>query len=389
MRVVYYYPFGYPFPVRSGADRVACNHLAYFHARGWQVDCLFGEMSHKSATASEFQAAFPWVSSATTLPIPWAGAKSLSVQLGHHDRLRQHPTVRRLFAEPHDYFVTNYAFTAPLALDARPSRLRLLETHDLLSDSFTAEEQREAKQSGPWSAHRRFLFDVEMDLYRAFDRVLMLSPEEYARIAPFQPSRAVPVPQCVPDPGTPAMPDRDRVYDLLFVGSDHAPNRLGLEWFLRRIYLPHLRPHGVTACVVGSVCGGVLVSPDRQLTLRHRVDGPLDAVYRQAKLVVVPLFEGSGMSIKTIEALAAGSAVVATPIGARGLPRGDEAVIQLAMKDDSTATADAILGLLAAPSKLAGLRAAARACYERHFHQKRYYEALDRAFGVGLAAAAA
>ena len=51
------------------------------------------------------------------------------------------------------------------------------------------------------------------------------------------------------------------------------------------------------------------------MTKLPKVDGPLNDIYRRSKLVIVPLFEGTGMSIKSIESLAMGCPTVTSPVG--------------------------------------------------------------------------
>ena len=143
----------------------------------------------------------------------------------------------------------------------------------------------------------------------------------------------------------------------------YAPNTIGLDWFYRRVYVPYLLREGVRMTVVGSVCEHVSFPEGHRVTKIPKVDGPLIDVYRRAKLVIVPLFEGTGMSIKTIESLAMGSVLVTTPVGARGLPSATEAVVQLDIPADPKGAAKSILALLAAPERRRALRMQARDAY--------------------------
>ena len=112
------------------------------------------------------------------------------------------------------------------------------------------------------------------------------------------------------------------------------------------------------------------------------MDGPLIDVYRRSKLVIVPLFEGTGVSIKAIESLAMGCAMVTTPVGARGLPPKTDAMVQLDISADPSGAAEVILDLLASPQRRRGLRCAARALYEQHYHPIGYRENMDRGASV-------
>ena len=75
----------------------------------------------------------------------------------------------------------------------------------------------------------------------------------------------------------------------------------------------------------------------------------LDREYARAAVVISPLTVGSGLKIKLIEAMAAGKAIVATPVTLQGLEgRADDALI---CTDTPALFGQAILDLLGAPAR--------------------------------------
>jgi len=144
-------------------------------------------------------------------------------------------------------------------------------------------------------------------------------------------------------------PGRDR--SILFVGSDTAPNTRGLCWFLVTIW-PTVRTEvpDATLRVVGSVCATVTPVPDGVLLLGAVRD--LDAIYREAAVVISPLLVGSGPNVRLIEALGHGKAVVATGVTVRGMTEDVRGVVAIA--DEPADFAAAVIGLL----RVDGLRAA-------------------------------
>ena len=104
---------------------------------------------------------------------------------------------------------------------------------------------------------------------------------------------------------------------LLFVGSATPPNRDAMRWFLAEIW-PELRARHprLTLRVAGHVSG--TLSPAPGVELLGRVED-LAALYRAAEIVVSPLLAGSGLKIKLVEALAAGKAIVASPVTLQGV----------------------------------------------------------------------
>ena len=107
--------------------------------------------------------------------------------------------------------------------------------------------------------------------------------------------------------------------------------------------LPRVRDKvpGVELALVGSICEHV---DDTIGLTKLGTVSDLRPAYASAALVVNPLRIGTGLKIKTIEALGHGKSLVTTPIGAEGLETGDGAAFLIA--ETATEFADAIIGLL-------------------------------------------
>lgn len=107
-------------------------------------------------------------------------------------------------------------------------------------------------------------------------------------------------------------------FNLLFVGTaSYQPYERGLAWFVREV-LPRVREQAPAVFrVVGSPPARPVTSPGVEYV--GRVPS-VSSFYEQADAVVVPVFHGSGTRLKVVEAMAYGRPVVATPLGAEGLP---------------------------------------------------------------------
>lgn len=149
---------------------------------------------------------------------------------------------------------------------------------------------------------------------------------------------------------------------LLFLGSQHAPN---IEAALYLSELAKALPD-CDMVVAGAVSAFVPapVAP-ANLTLL----GPFDAARKQAlfesaDLFLNPVVEGSGTSLKAIEALAAALPMVSTPEGARGLglEPGKHALLC-----ERTAFPEAIRSLLGDPARLSALAEAGAAFVRERF----------------------
>jgi glycosyltransferase involved in cell wall biosynthesis len=129
---------------------------------------------------------------------------------------------------------------------------------------------------------------------------------------------------------------------ILFVGSINTINVHGLEWFLKQVFprIQKRRPD-VELALAGAV-GGQRTWPIGTLVLGPQQS--LAAVYADATLVINPVQFGTGLAIKTVEALSYGKPVVATLAGARGLDIDFHGALSLAENPD--AFAEQVLELL-------------------------------------------
>lgn len=105
--------------------------------------------------------------------------------------------------------------------------------------------------------------------------------------------------------------------NVLFVGSNNDPNREALHYFLNNIWgKVHNKVPDAQFMIAGDVSNSVKESPD-YIKVGYVED--LADIYKEARVVVNPMLSGTGLPIKTIEAMAYGKPVVATASGARGL----------------------------------------------------------------------
>lgn len=136
---------------------------------------------------------------------------------------------------------------------------------------------------------------------------------------------------------------------LLYVGTVHyPPNLLGLRWFLKECW-PLIRERFPAAHfdVVGR--GGEALLPVPNGVQVHRYVDDLDGYYGEAAAFVVPLFSGSGIRLKILDALNHGVPVVSTRAGYAGLEvtEGEE----LLVADDAPGFAAHVCRLLEHPAE--------------------------------------
>ena len=135
-------------------------------------------------------------------------------------------------------------------------------------------------------------------------------------------------------------PGREQAHEaVLFVGGfGHRPNRVGLEWFVERVW--PLLAGEARRIVVGSNCPAEL---EEQLRVTEGVqfegsvsDGRLAELYASTRLSLAPLPYGAGLKGKVVEALSWGHRVIGSAYAFEGLEQEPCAAPALARRCCST-----------------------------------------------------
>ncbi len=140
--------------------------------------------------------------------------------------------------------------------------------------------------------------------------------------------------------------ENNTVHDIGFIGSmDWKPNVEGVEWFVKEVLplinneLPDAKLH-----VAGRNSSSSLTSINKpNVKIHGEVDDAIEFM-QDAKLMIVPLFSGSGTRVKILEAMALRKSIVTTSIGLEGIEAKNEE--HLLVANDSSAFANAIIRLL-------------------------------------------
>jgi glycosyltransferase involved in cell wall biosynthesis len=140
------------------------------------------------------------------------------------------------------------------------------------------------------------------------------------------------------------------LYDLVFVGSmDWMPNVDGIRWFLAHVFplIRQVKPDCKLAIVGRNPSQALLdEAKDLYITVTGTVSDVRPFLWQSA-LSIVPLRVGGGTRLKIFEAMAAGTPVVSTAIGAEGLPVRHGETIRIA--DTAQQFATDCLDFLAKP----------------------------------------
>ena len=237
-----------------------------------------------------------------------------------------------------DAVLVEYCFLSKALLAVPEGVRRLLDTHD----SFADRHQRylQAGMQPQWfSCSPR---DERRALDRA-DTVIAIQEEEAAGFARVTDSQVITVGHLVEIVAQPG--DYPTNNTILTLASDNPINRESTRWFIDQV-LPRIREHQQDAqlIVAGGVCNKL--QPQSGVSLLGRVDD-LASLYGSAQVVINPMLAGTGLKIKSIEALGFGKALVSSIAGAEGLTDGSGSAFKVAA--DANAFAEEVINLLANP----------------------------------------
>jgi len=136
----------------------------------------------------------------------------------------------------------------------------------------------------------------------------------------------------------------NKEFDVGIIGSwAWKANEEGLRWFLQSVY-PHLLAH-LSIHVAGRGAEWLI---EKYPNIHYRGFVPdAQEFMAQAKVVAIPTLSGGGIQIKTLDAIASGSAIVATPLALRGISEPPKTV-QMAQQPEDFA--NLLVSAVASPS---------------------------------------
>lgn len=244
-----------------------------------------------------------------------------------------------------------------------PARRTILDSIDSAAVGM-AERARAAR--GParwfWRRERRAAERLEADAARRFDAVVAVTGEESARFG----GKGVTLPVGIPlprlSPG--GDPGDGRSVDFAFWGRlPYFANRRAVRLLLDRVW-PRIRARrpGATLLIAGAEAPRWLRRRDGRDGVR--VVSPIgdrDALLAGVRVALLPIEYGSGQSLKTLEAAAAGCAIAGTTLAFRGCEHLMPAAV---VEDDPERLADRAVELVESGAAAAGR--ALRALVEGH-----------------------
>ncbi len=219
--------------------------------------------------------------------------------------------IRELHSLHHyDTVIAEYIFLSRAFLNFDKDVLKVLDTHDVMTDRhklFLKQGQKPIWYSTNYRNEKK-------GVNRA-DVVIAIQEKEMAHFKKMTPRKVINVGHMVRISHDITQKPRET---LLFVGSDNPSNHHGILEFLGNDF-PLLKKKypNLELLIAGNICKHLKQLPEGVRLLGELED--LSLAYDQADLVINPLKIGTGLKIKMIEAMGLSKLVFSTPVGGEGL----------------------------------------------------------------------
>jgi glycosyltransferase involved in cell wall biosynthesis len=258
--------------------------------------------------------------------------------------------------------IVSYVFYSRLFESLPGPVLKLIDTLDVFSDRYRL--YREHGQTGEFFSTGRK--EEGRGLDRA-DAVLAIQEWDASHFQSLT-RRPVSIVGHLAPPVSSGLPlETPRGRAMLFVGGPMGINVHGVTWFIDHV-LPAVRSRVPDAelWLVGGICGRIRGSAATGVRRFGFVEA-LEDVYGRAAVVINPQQFGTGLSIKSIDALRHGRPLVTTASGARGLEVGaGTAFLQAGSSEDF---GNLVVDLLLDPKRAAALADGAREFAHRYYQR--------------------
>ena len=219
-------------------------------------------------------------------------------------------TLKNIF----DIVVVEYVFLSKAFLNFPASTLKVLDTHDVMTNRHRLFLDNGKKPS--W--YSTSATQEQKGLNRA-DHIISIQDNEKKYFSKLI-SKPITTIGHIVDIYPLNLANSPPRKKILFLGSNNPSNVFGIQRFITEIF-PYLRASisDLELIIVGTVCSKVL---DQEGIVKLGELPNLKSIYDLSDIVINPLTIGTGLKIKSIEALGFSKALISTSVGADGLENG-------------------------------------------------------------------
>ena len=260
-----------------------------------------------------------------------------------------------------DVVIAEYVFFSKALDNFDESVLKIIDTHDVFTDRYKLYLRNNQKPR--WFSTTQ---KEEKKGLRRADMAIAIQEQEASFFASLLPSQqVVTVGHLV---SLQSIPLEEKNHAILYVGSRNHINVSGVERFIQAVF-PKVKEKlpDVKLILAGEICD---VVEDFESCLKLGRVASLTNVYALANVVINPVYFGTGLKIKSTEALGYARPLVTTPAGAEGLESGaGKAFIVAETPDDF---AQSIVSILSEKQRREALSSQAY-----HFAKQRNLQCLE------------
>jgi len=222
-----------------------------------------------------------------------------------------------------DVVIVEYVFLSSAFKHFSDDTLKIVDTHDIFTNRHRNFLELNSDEAYSWFTATAA--GEKHGLDRA-DLVIAIQQEEEQHFKLIT-ERAVVTIGHIIQPNLP-LQETGHQQELLYVGARTPDNRQGLEFFAKEVMPKVLESYPATKLLlVGNICDEVSVFPGCE---KLGLVDDLDSVYKRATVVINPALSGTGLAIKSVEALHYAKPLVAMPAGARGLKEWSDKALLMA-----------------------------------------------------------
>lgn len=213
--------------------------------------------------------------------------------------------------------IFEYIWLAYLKDSVSYSALNILDTHDMMAFRKFALE-------GKFNAIDLSLRE-EISLFNKFDAILLIQKEEYQAARKLN-LNTIPLycPHHVP---TKSVGKPKRGVHFGFIGANSEVNFQAISWFIENVWSLQTNPQAKLH-IFGKICQRFSTWP-ANVSL-HGIVQKKEEIYTCCDIMVNPIIYGGGLKIKSVEALAFGKALLASPEAVRGIESPESSGIVVA-----------------------------------------------------------
>ena len=278
-----------------------------------------------------------------------------------------------LFGQKPDLVHCNHFFCMGVAARLAQGAPIMLDSHDVQARQFAG--MNVGRFRLPPRTNEADMLRQELTAMRRADLLIHLNAEENDTFRALLPEKR----HSLLYPAVPDVPTGPGGNAILIVASGNRPNVESVAWFLRDV-LP--KAGNVPVTIAGTVGDSLrALYPDLftryQELFAGRVDD-LDGLYAKARLVLLPTIGGTGLSIKSVEAMASGLPLIATPLAFRGMKLDPASLSNVSLAERTDDFAAALTRALSSepPSPDDRATSPSRAAWQRLFSPTAYESAL-------------